>query len=287
MRKSIAMLLSVLLIMSCLALTACGKTEDLSGSKYVGTWKVDSLSFKDEVGELEHDYVLTVNGDGTAQFVSEEGTHNCTWKLTKNGFKTKGDTKLKFKDDGDGIKAKVIGVYLHFVRVPDGTSVNTYGYAGSEGWEAAIYRYLATELAPQHFEIGEDICSVPVVRVIDQAEAEDGGTDVWGDFEVYNYKIEGETLSCVSGGSFPGKMHVAENEDGYAVTDFAVVEDGANYDPSAREIFGDRYEEFVSVNSDEEGRNSVRKDALAYYVKSNGLNVTAYQDYGWDPVPLF
>ena len=68
---------------------------------------------------------------------------------------------------------------------------------------------------------------------------------------------------------------------------FTVVEDGANYDPSAKEIFGDRYEEFVSVNSDDEGRNSARKDTLAYYVKSNGLSVIQYQDYGWDPVKLF
>ena len=122
MRKSIAILLSVLLVLSCFALTACGKSEDLSGSKYVGIWKVDSLSFKDEEGELEGDYILTVNGDGSAQFVSEEGTSNCTWKLTKEGFKTKGDAKLKFKDDGDGIKAKILGAYLHFVRVPDGTT---------------------------------------------------------------------------------------------------------------------------------------------------------------------
>lgn len=287
MRRSIAILLSVLLVLSCFALTACGKSEDLSGSKYVGTWKVDSLSFKDEEGELEGDYILTVNGDGSAQFVSEEGTSNCTWKLTKDGFKTKGDAKLKFTDDGDGIKAKILGAYLHFVRVPDGTTLNTYGYAGNDAWEAAIYRYLATELAPQHFEAGEDICSVPVVRIIDAVEAEDGGCDVWGDFDVYNYKIAGETLNCVSGGNFPGKMHVAENDDGYAVTDFTVVEDGANYDPSAKEIFGDRYEEFISVNSDDEGRNSARKDALAYYVKSNGLSVIQYQDYGWDPVKLF
>ena len=126
-----------------------------------------------------------------------------------------------------------------------------------------------------------------MVRIIDAVEAEDGGCDVWGDFDVYNYKIDGETLNCVSGGNFPGKMHVAENDDGYAVTDFTVVEDGANYDPSAKEIFGDRYEEFVSVNSDDEGRNSARKDILAYYVKSNGLSVIQYQDYGWDPVKLF
>ena len=119
------------------------------------------------------------------------------------------------------------------------------------------------------------------------ASAENGGSNVWGCFEVYNYKIEGETLSCVSGGSFPGKMHVAKTANGSVVDDFAVVEDGANYDSSAKEIFGDRYESFVQESSDENARNAARKQILANYVKANGLKVTQYQDYGWDPVKLF
>ena len=40
---------------------------------------------------------------------------------------------------------------------------------------------------------------------------------------------------------------------------------------SAKEIFGDRYEEFVSVNSDDEGRNSARKDALSFGLTSSRL----------------
>ena len=116
MKKGISLLLCVM-ILSCLMMTACGGSKkDLSDSKYVGTWKCIGLSFKEEQGELGSEYTLTLNGDGTGEFVSEEGTDKITWELTNDGFKTKGDTKLTFKDDGDNIKANVIGVDLIFEK---------------------------------------------------------------------------------------------------------------------------------------------------------------------------
>ena len=39
-----------------------------------------------------------------------------SWEPTDGGFKTTGDVKLKFKDDGDNITAKVIGVNLTFEK---------------------------------------------------------------------------------------------------------------------------------------------------------------------------
>lgn len=30
----------------------------------------------------------------------------------------------------------------------------------------------------------------------------------------------------------------------------------------------------------------IRTRLIREYVESNGLNISAYQDYGWDPVPL-
>ena len=235
MRKSIAILLSVLLVLSCFALSACGKDEAAPASE--------------------------TSAASTAP-ASASPTDTASAAPTASATAT--------------------------AAVPAAsTEIKSYGYDGQEEWEAAIYRYLVEEIGQKHFETGEGIYTVPVVQIIDLTEAENGGSNVWGCFEVYNYKIEGETLSCVSGGSFPGKMHVAKTANGSVVDDFAVVEDGANYDSSAKEIFGDRYESFVAESSDENARNAARKQILANYVKANGLKVTQYQDYGWDPVKLF
>ena len=45
-------------------------------------------------------------------------------------------------------------------------------------------------------------------------------------------------------------------------------------------------DEFQKIARDEEGREKVRAQIIANYVSANSLTVTAYQDSGWDPVPL-
>ena len=65
-----------------------------------------------------------------------------------------------------------------------------------------------------------------------------------------------------------------------------VTEDGSGYTESAKRIFGDHYDEFAKVNSDEETREKTRAQIIANYVAANNLQITAYKDYGWDPVIL-
>ena len=238
MKRSIAILLCVVMVLGCLALSACGKKEEAKESA--------------EPTATAGQATATVSPSASA---SESQTPAPTATATQ--------------------------------APASSAEINNYGYAGQDAKEAEIYRYLATDLAKKNFETGEGIYSVPVVSIIDTADAQNGGTDVWGYYEVYNYKIDGETLSCVSGGSFPGKMNLTKNGDSYTVSDFTIVADGADNESSAREIFGDKYEKYAALNSNPEARASTRTQTLANYVKANGLKVTQYQDYGWDPVKLF
>ncbi|MBQ6314774.1 MAG: hypothetical protein IJI11_04130 [Mogibacterium sp.] len=126
MKKSIALILTIILSVSCIILTACGSgsgsgsSADLTDSKYVGTWKLSNINFMNDSSELDIDYTLTLNGDGTGIFVAIDGDtedrSEVTWELTDNGFKTKGGTKLTFTDDGDNIKTKLLGVELVFAK---------------------------------------------------------------------------------------------------------------------------------------------------------------------------
>ena len=119
MKRTISAAVIVSIIMSMLLLASCGgnsSSADLSDSKYVGTWKATTMALKDESESLDHEWTLTLKEDGTGQFIDEEGTNDITWELTDSGFKTKGDTKLKFTDDGDNIKTKIIGVDLIFEK---------------------------------------------------------------------------------------------------------------------------------------------------------------------------
>ena len=156
-----------------------------------------------------------------------------------------------------------------------------YVYTGSEPYLDVISNYLVDEIAPFYLEAEISIPCFGVVGV-DDSNKED--VCVYGDFQIYNYNLEGETLVMVSGGSHPGCFHI--NSSNGSITAFDQVEDGSNYTESAKKIFGDLYEDFGKVSADSEKREERRAQTISEYVKTNNLSITAYQDFGWDPVTL-
>ena len=123
MKKIISLSLVTLLVLSAFILTACGSSggsdskTDLSDSKYVGTWKVTSVSMGEESEDLDDEWILTINADGTGTLTSgDEDPANFTWTPTDDGFKTQGDVKTPFKDDGDNIKTSILGAELVFEK---------------------------------------------------------------------------------------------------------------------------------------------------------------------------
>ena len=142
----------------------------------------------------------------------------------------------------------------------------------------AIDRYLTDSIGSQYAK-GEHCVPIHSIVRVDERNSED--ILVWGDFWVFNYNQVGDTLKCVSGGSHPGLMHIRQTEKGFEVTAFDQVEDGSRNLPTAKKIFGDKFDTFKTINSDEKNRERLRAEGLATYAKKNGLAVTLYQDYGW------
>ena len=142
----------------------------------------------------------------------------------------------------------------------------------------AIDRYLTDSIGSQYAK-GEHCVPIHSIVRVDERHSED--ILVWGDFWVFNYNQSGDTLKCVSGGSHPGLLHIRQTEKGFEVTAFDQVEDGSRYLPTAKKIFGDKFDAFKTINSDEKNRERLRAEGLATYAKKNGLAVTMYQDYGW------
>ena len=142
----------------------------------------------------------------------------------------------------------------------------------------AIDRYLADSIGSQYAK-GEHCVPIHSIVRVDERNSED--ILVWGDFWVFNYNQVGDTLKCVSGGSHPGLMHIRQTKKGFEVTAFDQVEDGSRYLSTAKKIFGNKFDAFKTINSDEKNRERLRAEGLATYAKKNGLSVTLYQDYGW------
>lgn len=148
--------------------------------------------------------------------------------------------------------------------------------------EQAVDRFLVDSIANRY---GSGKINIPQVVIIDRQQNGDT-VNVLGDFWVFNYDIAGDTLKCVSGGHHAGMLIVCKEDGNYRVTGFDPVTDGNTFEPSARRIFGDKYEQFHAIYSGSEAREALRDSLTAAYVKARNLPVKCYQDYGWPARPL-
>lgn len=142
----------------------------------------------------------------------------------------------------------------------------------------AISDYLVDEIGMQYL-FGE-LC-IPTLMMVHEEDER-----VWGDFWVYWYNVAGDTLKTVSGGNHSGLMTLSKENGNYKVTSFEQTEDGAGNEASAKRIFGEYFDIYQNMHSNEQVREAVRREQLAEYVKQNGLPYRYYQDYGWPAVEL-
>ena len=145
---------------------------------------------------------------------------------------------------------------------------------------ATIDKYIEDEFGSQYSQ--GDYC-IPSPLILDEDESDPEDILGWGDFRVFNYVQSGDTLKTVSGGSHPGLLHLKKVDGKYEVVDFNAVADGADNMISAERIFGDKFDAFQKMVSDEADREEIRNRAIAEYALKHDLNVTLYQDFGWDP----
>ena len=147
----------------------------------------------------------------------------------------------------------------------------------------AVDDYLVNEIGKNYAQ--SDVC-IPYAYVISADEGNPDDILVWGDFWVFNYEISGDTLKTASGGNHPGLMHVKKTNDGYEVTGFDAVVDGAGNMESAKQIFGDKFDVYQEFSGAAEKREMERLRFTADYVKKHDMSVTLLQDYGWPAVEL-
>lgn len=165
----------------------------------------------------------------------------------------------------------------------EATSLPAYEYPGPELFYSVLYQYLIDELG-QYYEAADVTIPCPIIIHEDESDKED--IRVWGNFYIYNYELNGDTLETTSGGSHPGCIHLKSTDEGYKVTSFETVADGSDFEPTAKKIFGDYYEDLTKSSGDEEANEALRAQIIANYVAANNLEIKAYKDYGWDPVEL-
>lgn len=149
--------------------------------------------------------------------------------------------------------------------------------------EQVVDQYIVDTFGKQYAQA--EVC-IPQQIVVATDESNDQDIKVWGDFWVFNYNLAGDTLKTASGGSHPGLIHLKKGDNGYEVTAFDQVGDGSQFEPTAKKIFGDKYDAFMKVHSNDKEREQNRAQGIAKFVKEHNVKATMYQDYGWPAVKL-
>lgn len=158
-----------------------------------------------------------------------------------------------------------------------------YEYPGPELFYTVLYDYMITEFSQYYSDY--DV-SIPCPVIISEDESDNSDIKVYGNFWIFNYNLNGDILEFTSGGSYPGCIHIKSTDEGYEVISMDLVEDGSDFEDSAKKIFGDLYDTFILDGESETIREELRAQIIANYVAANELSITAYQDYGSDPVAL-
>ena len=165
-----------------------------------------------------------------------------------------------------------------------------YTYTGNDPVEAAVAAY-TTQVGQDIYWVTEGSVSIPAPVIIKTEETDDSHLLVYGNFWVFNYELNGKTLECISGGEAPAIMTLEKSNDGWTVTAVVQAGDGEDYAADIiRFCNGDKELEklfFAASYGDGDLLVNVRHQYIQDYVIANNLDVEAYKDYGWDPIPLF
>ena len=147
----------------------------------------------------------------------------------------------------------------------------------------AISDYLVKEIGVQY---RQGVLCIPTLMIVSAQEISVDQAWVWGDFWIWWYNQEGDTLMTVSGGNHSGLMTVRQQDGKFKVESFEQTVDGAGNDASARRIFRSHYDVYQNMHSSQDVREAVRREQLGEYVKNHNLKIKYYKDYGWDAVKL-
>lgn len=250
MKKNSVRLIAIAscMLMGMSLVTACGNEAEVAS----GTTEV-SESASEVQEEIKEDITE-----------AKEDVEEVKEEVSENVEKASEEVKDATSDDAEE---------EHISMLPD------YIYKGGDPYISAISMFMIENYAGNYERC--DV-SIPNISIIDIDDSNADDILVWGDYWIFNYDLDGDKLVCKSGGNYPGLIHIKDN----LVTGFDIVADGSDYTESAKAIFGDRYEKFEEVNASIEEREKIRTQTISDYVKSHELNITKYQDEGWDPVTL-
>ena len=179
------------------------------------------------------------------------------------------------------------GETVTFERAP---ALPAYGYAGSDPLEGAVAEALAKDARAEEYLTEEGYVTIPCPIIHRTVMTDDTHATVYGSFWILNYVRRGQVLHNISGGEYAGIMTLEKTGDAWRKTGLEEAGNGDDYAADIKRFAnGDRELEeayFAAADLSAAVPQEIRTRFIREYVEANGLDINAYQDYGWDPVAL-
>ena len=176
----------------------------------------------------------------------------------------------------------------------ESASLPAYTYHGDDPVWTAVVKYMQENDFGFEAPEGGILVPTPIILRTDVAADETGEpaeATVYGNFWIFTYALEGKILKLFSGGENPGVLKLEKKDGEWIVTGAEFAESGDDYDESVKKLAGgDEELEKAFFDTTGASEDSVlpqyQRAVLVNYVEENKLDITAYQEPGWDPVSL-
>ncbi len=181
----------------------------------------------------------------------------------------------------------VEGDEIVFDRAPD---LPPYAYTGSDEIEGAVANALAQDERAAMYLTENGSVTIPCPIIHRTEQSDDTHAKVYGSFWIMNYVKRGACLLVISGGEHAGVMTLEKVDGAWKVTGLEEAGDGDDYAADIQRFANGNKEledmYFGGADLSAEENQAIRTRYIRDYVEANNLGITAYQDYGWEPVEL-
>ena len=282
------------------------KKEDASSWTQEGTF-IDDIENPTYILDIEY----KTSEDGVEKegyygyFISGEKFYNASYKETDDGltgefisydneYIENGKMQVKLKEENGNIYMTT-DTGEEYLLVQDKSEDNDYLkffqygkiYAGrgADRVLTAVYNYLSFRRMGDN---DYNTVTIPYVHIIKTDDSDPKEVLVYGDYYLFDFEKQEDTLVAVSGSHCPGIVHLKKFSEDAAMDYAGQSMDEAFTDEDAEKILGEYYNEYIAVTSDKEQFEKEYAQLIADYVKYNSLEVTKYSltDGEIDSLPI-
>ncbi len=163
----------------------------------------------------------------------------------------------------------------------------SYPYAEENPLMAAVVDWMMNEDLGYEPEEGGVLIPAPIVlkTVLNEDETE---ATVYGNFWIFGYRLNGSILETTCGGENPGILLLEKKDGRWQIVSAELVPEDGDLGESLHWFAGEDEEleeEYTAAGDATDGYlPQYRRSFIVDYVNANGLDIEAYQDFGWDPV---